>query len=104
MNGLNSIVIDGRLAGDPRSNVASNGASFCVFTIGYETYDRYNTVRTDYFEVVTWDKLAERCDLLRDKMKVHIVGKLSHIDGNDTRQSVVIKVHSVEFNAKEKEL
>jgi single-strand DNA-binding protein len=86
MNNLNSILIEGVLAGDPElsySEVCSTKWAFCKFTISHErSFPEGGEMKKKLFtfEVQTRGRLAETCkEYLRKGRGVRIVGRLEEV-------------------------
>ena len=54
---LNSVVLVGRLTKNPELKTTNSGTSVCSFTIAVDR--RFDRDKTDFFNIVTWQKTAE---------------------------------------------
>ncbi len=79
MVGLNKVMIIGNVGTDPEMRYSSSGKPFTSFRIAtnrvYTTPDGERKQETDWFTVVTWNKLAETCGQYLSK------GKRAFIEG-----------------------
>jgi single-strand DNA-binding protein len=78
---LNKVMIIGRLGKDPEMRYTASGSPVTTFSVaaGRQWKDGNGDTReeTEWFTVVTWNKLAEICnDLLRKASRVYIEGRL----------------------------
>jgi single-strand DNA-binding protein len=82
---LNKCMIIGHLGGDPEMRYTANGTAVTTFSVatGRTFTDRSGERReeTEWFRVVTWDRLAELCSQYLTK------GRLVYVEGRmQTRQ------------------
>jgi len=81
MAGLNSVQIIGNLGGDPEMRFTPNGNSVTSFPVAV-SQNRVDTEgnkveNTEWFSVITWNKLAETCNQYLSKgQKVYVEGRL----------------------------
>ena len=68
---MNHITISGRLTRDPEARVSANGKSVTNFAVAVDRPFTKDT--TDFFDVVTFGKLAEICGNNLDKGRRVIV-------------------------------
>jgi single-strand DNA-binding protein len=78
---LNKVLIIGRLGKDPEMRYTPGGSPVTTFSVaaGRQWKDGNGDVReeTEWFNVVTWNKLAEICnEHLRKASRVYIEGRL----------------------------
>ena len=78
---LNKVMIIGRLGKDPEMRYTPGGSPVTTFSVaaGRQWKDSNGDVReeTEWFNVVTWNKLAEICnEHLRKASRVYIEGRL----------------------------
>ena len=78
---LNKVLLIGRLGKDPELKYTGSGTPFCRFSLA--TDDSWNDKtsgerqeRTEWHNIVAWDRLAEICNQYLTK------GKLVYIEGN----------------------
>ncbi len=71
--GLNRIIIIGNVGRDPEGRYTQEGKPVTTFSVGVN--DRKDN--TEWFNVVTWDKLAETCNqYVRKGQKVCVEGRM----------------------------
>ena len=78
---LNKVMIIGRLGKDPEMRYTASGSPVTTFSVaaGRQWKDSNGEAReeTEWFNVVTWNKLAEICnEHLRKASRVYIEGRL----------------------------
>ncbi len=80
---LNRIFLIGHLGRDPEMAYTQEGKAYTRFTLAVNRYQRSSKEggerqeETDWFSVVTWDRLAEICNnYLRKGSKVFIEGRM----------------------------
>lgn len=78
---LNKVMIIGRLGKDPEMRYTASGSPVTTFSVaaGRQWKDGAGETRedTEWFNVVTWNKLAEICnDHLRKGSRVYIEGRI----------------------------
>lgn len=101
---MNRITLIGNLVRDPESGSTQSGASFTRFTIAVNrpyANDQGERV-ADYFDIVTWRNLADRCaKYLFKGSKVGIVGSVQQRQYEDRdgikRTSFDVVADEVEF-------
>ena len=78
---VNKVILVGRLGRDPELKYTASGTPFCRFSMA--TDDSWNDKgtgerqeRTEWHNIVTWDRLAEICNQYLTK------GKLIYIEGS----------------------
>jgi len=79
---MNKIILIGNLGKDPDGTYTANGTAVTKFTLAVsrraKTTEGEAKVETDWFSIITWNKLAEVCNqYLRKGQKVYIEGRLS---------------------------
>jgi single-strand DNA-binding protein len=87
---LNRAMIIGNLGGDPEMRFTPNGNPVTSFNVAtnrvYNTADGERKEETEWFTVVTWNRLAETCNQYLTKgQKVYAEGRLHNRtwDGQD---------------------
>jgi single-strand DNA-binding protein len=87
---VNRIILIGHLGKDPIMAFTQEGKAYTRFTIAVNRYQRSGKEggerqeETDWFSVVTWDRLAEICNnYLRKGSKVFIEGRMQSHRYND---------------------
>lgn len=90
MVSLNKIIVIGNLGGEPEMRFTPSGRPVTSFNVAtnwrYTTADGERKEETEWFNVVTWGKLAEQCNQFLNKGRlVYVEGRLhSHSwDGQD---------------------
>ncbi len=105
MNNLNSILVEGNLVKDPSIRATPKGTPVCTFSLASNRYykqdDGYEQ-ETSFFDVETWNRLAENCGNLGRKGRgVRVVGRLKQDRWSDTegkpRSKIKIVAEHVEF-------
>jgi single-strand DNA-binding protein len=81
MASLNKVMIIGNLGADPEMRFAPSGSPVTSFNIAssrtFTTKDGEKKQETEWFTVVTWDKLAENCNQFLSKgRKAYVEGRL----------------------------
>ena len=81
MAGLNKVMIIGNLGADPEMRYMADGTAFTSFRVAssrtYNTRDGERKEETEWFPVVTWQKLAEQCSqFLQKGRRVYVEGRL----------------------------
>lgn len=71
---LNRVILIGRLTKNPELRFTSSGKAVCAFTLAVDSGFGDNK-RTDFINIVTWNKVAENCAEYLGK------GKLAAVDG-----------------------
>ena len=105
MNNLNSILIEGNLVKDPLFRTTPKGTPLCTFTLASNRFFKQDSgmeKEVSFFDVESWAKLAENCNLLGHKGRgVRVVGRLKQErwNGSDgkTHSKVTIVAEHVEF-------
>ena len=82
MAGLNKVMIIGNLGADPEMRYTADGKALTSFRVAasrnYSGPDGERREETEWFSVVTWQKLAEQCSqFLQKGRKVYVEGRLS---------------------------
>lgn len=90
MAGLNKVMIIGNLGADPEMRYTANGNAVTTFRVAssrnYTSPDGERREETEWFSVVTWNKLAEMCSqYLQKGRRVYVEGRLKtrSWDGQD---------------------
>ncbi|MBT3389767.1 MAG: single-stranded DNA-binding protein [Chloroflexi bacterium] len=95
--GLNKVMIIGHLGRDPEMRYTPSGRPVTTFSVAtnrsWSTADGERRTDTEWFNVVTWNKLAEICNQYLTKgQQVYIEGRLQTRrweDSNGTRHTSV---------------
>ena len=100
MAGLNKVMIIGNLGKDPEMRYTANGKAVTTFSIAcnrnFTGQDGERREETDWFSIVTWDKLAETCSqFLQKGRRAYVEGRLhtrswDGPDGNKRYRTEVI--------------
>jgi single-strand DNA-binding protein len=103
---LNKIMLIGNLGRDPELNVTSDGTPVTKFSLAvsrnYTTSSGEKREETEWFNIVAWRQLAERCErYLHKGSKIYIEGRLTQRKYTD-REGV--QRTSVEVIANEMEM
>ena len=107
---MNKIIIIGNIVKDPESASTTSGRSVSRFSVAvnreYEGAD--GTRGVDYFDVVTWNGLADSCNkYLQKGNKVCVTGPMRMDDyttqSGEKRRSYSINADQVEFLSARKE-
>jgi single-strand DNA-binding protein len=94
---LNKILLIGNLGKDPELNVTSDGTAVTKFSLAvnraYKAANGEKREETEWFNIVTWSKLAEICErYLHKGSKVYIEGRLTqrkYTDREGTQRTAV---------------
>ncbi len=81
MAGLNKVMIIGNLGADPEMRYTADGKALTSFRVAssrnYNGPDGERREETEWFSVVTWQKLAEQCSqFLQKGRRVYVEGRL----------------------------
>ncbi len=81
MAGLNKVMIIGNVGTDPEMRYTANGNAVTTFRIAcsrsYSSPDGERREETEWFSVVTWNKLAETCSqFLQKGRRAYVEGRL----------------------------
>ncbi len=78
MAGLNKVMCIGNVGRDPEMRYTSGGKSTTQFSVAVSGFARDGEEpATEWFNIVTWDKLAENMNqLVRKGSKVYVEGRL----------------------------
>tara|TARA_R100000315_G_scaffold58730_1_gene34043 strand:- start:112 stop:483 length:372 start_codon:yes stop_codon:yes gene_type:complete len=109
---LNKVMIIGRLGADPEMRYTENGkaiTTFNVATSSYRTKDGERIEQTEWFSIVTWDKLAETCAQYIQKGKqVYVEGRMQTRswtnDTGDKRYRTELIANEVKFLGKKNDI
>lgn len=79
--GLNKVMLIGRLGGDPEMRYTPSGKPLTKFRLaadrGWTTADGEKKTETEWFNIVSWGKLAEICNQYLNKgQRVYVEGRL----------------------------
>jgi single-strand DNA-binding protein len=90
MASLNKVMIIGNLGSEPEMRFTPNGSPVTSFRVAtnrvYNTAEGERKTETEWFSVVTWNKLAEQCNQFLSKGRlVYVEGRLhtSSWEGQD---------------------
>lgn len=109
MEGMNQVIVEGKLVKNPEYKVFKDDKAFCKFTIAVnKSYkDRKKDVwieEVSYFLVETWRGLAEICNKYLEKGRaVRVIGELKQYrwsdpeNGNKKRDMIYIIADYVDF-------
>jgi len=106
MASLNKVMLIGNVGADPEMRFTPNGSPVTSFTVAtnrfYNASDGERKKETEWFNVVTWQKLAENCNQFLTKgQRVYVEGRLcTRIwEGQDSqkRSKVEVIANSVLF-------
>jgi single-strand DNA-binding protein len=108
---LNKVMITGRLGADPEMRYTAQGNAVTTFHVAagrsWKDADRTSHDETEWFRVVTWNKLAEVCnEYLQKGDRVYIEGRLqtrkwTDKDGQDRYTSEVIANDMIMLSSKQ---
>lgn len=100
MAGLNKVMIIGNLGTDPEMRYTANGKAVTTFSIAcnrnFSGADGERREETEWFSIVTWEKLAETCSqFLQKGRRAYVEGRLhtrswDGPDGNKRYRTEVI--------------
>jgi single-strand DNA-binding protein len=81
MASLNKVMIIGNLGTDPEMRFTANGSAVTTFRVAasrnYNSPDGERREETEWFNVVTWNKLAETCSqFLQKGRRAYVEGRL----------------------------
>lgn len=98
---MNKCIITGNLGKEPSTKYTQSGKAVCTFSVGVSSGWGDNK-RTDWINVVAWDKRAETCGKCLTKgSKVLVEGRIQtrSYDANDGSKRYVTEVvaNEVEF-------
>ena len=103
---LNKVMVIGNLGADPEMRYTANGNAVTNFNVAsnreYTTGDGERRQETEWFRVVTWNRLAEICSQYLEKgRQVYIEGRLQtrSWEGQDgqTRYTTEVIAYEVKF-------
>ncbi len=105
LNNLNSVLIEGNLVRDPELKYTPKGAPVCTFALASNRWwkqDEEVQKEVSFFEISTWNRLAEVCgEYLKKGRGVRVVGRLKQDRWADpegkSRSKVLIVAEHVEF-------
>jgi single-strand DNA-binding protein len=81
MVGLNKVMVIGNVGTDPEMRFTPNGSPVTSFSIAtnrfYNTPEGERKKETEWFDVVTWNRLAENCNQFLTKgQRTYVEGRL----------------------------
>ena len=103
---LNKVMVIGNLGADPEMRYTQSGAAVTEFRVAsnrrYTTRDGEARDETEWFRVVTWNRLAESCSqYLAKGRQVYVEGRLQtrSWEGDDgvQRYTTEVVAHQVSF-------
>ena len=88
MNGLNCVMLIGKVYGKNRISYLQDGTAKSTFTVltadRWVTKDGEERERREFHRVVAWRRLGERCEeILADGRLVYVQGRLNHRSWED---------------------
>lgn len=90
----NRIVLVGRLTRDPELRFTNNGTPVCQFALAVD--DGYGeNRRTDFINIVVWNKQGENCNQYLSKGKLALVEGRLHIRNYDNKEGRKVYVTEV---------
>lgn len=99
MASLNKVMLIGNVGTDPEMRFTPNGNPVTSFRMatsrGYTTSDGDRKQETEWFTIVAWNKLAERCnEFLTKGRRVYVEGRLRTRtwEGQDGQKRVSVEV------------
>ena len=103
---LNKVMVIGNLGADPEMRYTANGSAVTEFRVAvnrnYTTNDGERREETEWFRIVTWNRLAETCSQYLSKgRQVYVEGRLRtrSWEGQDgvTRYTTEVIAQEVRF-------
>jgi len=101
---LNNVVLIGRLVRDPELRYTQNGTALCKFSVavGREFTNREGKRETDFFDIITWQKLAETCGnhLAKGRLvalRGHLQTRAYEDSGGQKHKTVEVVAEAVRF-------
>jgi single-strand DNA-binding protein len=81
MAGLNKVMLIGNVGKDPEMRYTANGSDVTTFSLAvnrnFQSTEGERREETDWFEIVTWNKLAELCSqFLQKGRQAYVEGRL----------------------------
>jgi single-strand DNA-binding protein len=81
MAGMNKVMLIGNVGKDPEMRYTANGKAVTTFSVAvnrnFQSPEGERREETDWFDVVTWDKLAELCSqFLQKGRQAYVEGRL----------------------------
>jgi len=99
MASLNKVMLIGNMGTDPEMRFTPNGNPVTSFRLatsrGYTTSDGDRKQETEWFTIVAWNKLAEKCnEFLAKGRRVYVEGRLRTRtwEGQDGQKRVSVEV------------
>jgi single-strand DNA-binding protein len=96
---LNKIMIIGNLGGDPEMRFTPSGSPVTSFSVAtnrvYNSPDGERKEETEWFSVVTWNRLAENCNRFLTKgQKIYVEGRIHtrSWDGQDGQKHTRVEI------------
>jgi len=79
---MNKIMLIGNLGRDPEMSYTPGGVPFTKFSLAVNKVGKAASgerqIETDWFNIITWNKLAETCNsFLRKGSKIYVEGRLT---------------------------
>lgn len=100
---MNKAILIGRLTRDPETRYTASGDAFTTFTLAVDRgFTSADGVTADFFDIITWRKLAENCGKFLGKgLKAAVIGRLEirSYEGSDgvKRKALQLVADEVEF-------
>jgi single-strand DNA-binding protein len=101
MAGLNKVMLIGNVGKDPEMRYTANGSAVTNFTLAvnrnFTGSDGERREETEWFDIVTWQKLAETCSQFLQKGKqIYVEGRLQtrSWEGQDGQKRYRTEVHA----------
>lgn len=100
MNQLNSVILEGNLTQDPRSQTTAQDRLVCNFAVASNRYyrDRNGEVKSEvsYIDIESWGSIAKQCSSSLSKgTAVKVVGRLKQDRWTDQEQQPRSKIKIV---------
>ena len=102
---VNKVILVGRLGRDPEMKYTASGTPFCRFSMATDEgwMDKTSgerTEKTEWHNIVVWDRLAEICNQYLTKgMRVYVEGRVSMRmwDGNDGQKHSSLELRATDM-------
>lgn len=100
---INSVILVGRLTRDPELSYTQNQTAICRFSIANNRIGANQQEEVNFFDIVTWDKIATSCSqYLKKGRQVVVEGRLQQNRFQDkqtgaNRSKVEVVAQSVQF-------
>jgi len=98
MNSVNVVILLGRLTADPELTETNGGTTICKFSIAVEKFKTSDKEQSaDFFQIVTFNKIAENCSKFLKKGSQIIVEGSIHSKSWENKDKK--RQYSVEINS-----